>query len=315
MNKPNWPKLTDGCSNAPEILVDLQIADAISRGQLISQEADAASTKYACYELRIGDKVQQLVMDGAPDSESDLYREKDIGDSGIITINPGQTFKIYSKEELYMPADVLAITIPVGNLYKLGLNPETSFADPGFSGSFYVTVCNYSPRVVKLKVGDGLARVFFFHLAQRPNRIHDSKPREIRPSIERVKRPDIGIMEQRGEVALLSEILATVDPPHYEHAFVTNRLVSLHRVAIENTIRQLQRESASVTLASIASLLLILIIAVLYLGSFGAKYFPTLTGHVLEKLLVAFILWFIAVVVGPLKKASRSALHTVLRPG
>jgi deoxycytidine triphosphate deaminase len=316
MRKEGFPTLAKEASTAPEVLVDHQILAAIRNGQLIANEADQNSAKYACYELRIGSKVQQLVTEGTGFTEGDLYREKAIPDSGIFTIQPGETFKIFAKEQLYMPADVFAISIPVGNLYKLGLNPETTFADPGFVGDFYITVCNYSARVVKLTVGDPLARLFIFHLAQRPERIHDGRPRNLPPSIERVKRPSDQELIDKGESALLREILTEVDPPHYEHAFVTYRIVSLHRAAANSRIAEIEVQYATITLLSLASFLIVFLLAAFKVGSLLAVYNEHFVLLVLAEIAATVVLAvLVAWVLTPVRKAASSALRMLLNKG
>jgi deoxycytidine triphosphate deaminase len=315
VNKSEWPKLVAEAVALQGALVDEQIRAAISKGQLISSGAVEASSKYACYELRIGTKIQQLVMDGNPGPENDLYRERNIPDDGIFTIKPGGTFKIYAIEELYMPSDVFALIIPVGNLYKLGLNPETSFADPGFAGAFYVTVCNYSPRIVKLRVGDALARIFFFPLSRRPDKIHDSKPRDLPPAIERVKRPTEADLLNKGETIVLTEILAAVDPPHYEHAFVTHRLVSLHRRELDERLIRIEGHYASITLVSLVSLLAVLVIGIEYAGSMFNAYFPAFFHGVAQSLVAAAIWGLIALGVPPIRRAFLSAVGLAFRRG
>jgi len=313
MNKPDWPSLIPEASRTQEVLVDRQIRAAIAKGQLISNGSAEESSKYACYELRIGPTVQQLATDGAQGGEGDLYRAKAIPETGIFTIKPGETFKIFSVEELYMPADTFAITIPVGNLYKLGLNPETSFADPGFAGSFFVTVCNYSARVVKLKVGDPLARIFFFHLSHRPDRIHEGRPRDVPPSIERVQKPADADLITKGEPALLREILAQVDPPHYEHAFVTHRIVSMHRTEAENRISQMESQFSVVTLSSLASLLLVICLGVFWAGQLLHMYLPTLFASVMSRLVTGLILWIGLLIFTPIRTAGWNALRILFK--
>jgi deoxycytidine triphosphate deaminase len=291
MNKATWPHLKLAKAGKTGFLIDGEIRQAISQGQLISQGAEDSSAKYACYEVHIGPRIQQLVLDQDEGPESDLYREKLIADDQIFRIFPGETFKIYAAEELYMPSDTFAITIPVGNMYKLGLNPETTFADPGFSGQFYVTVCNYSPRVVKLKVGDPLARVFFFVLSERPEKIHESKPRELPPAIERVKRPTESELLKEGESAVLSRIMNKIDPPHFEHAFVTQRIFTHHHDEIEGKLRKYADGLAANTITGVLSLLLILVMTVVYAATLVHRQWPDLFGNLAAEILGALIIW------------------------
>lgn len=235
----DWPQLD--LPDATGLLIDQQIKTAMSTGQLIVNGVDD-NAKYACYELRIGDRIEELVMDNNGDEQQDIYRSKHIPEDGIFKITPGQTFKIFAKETLNMPSDVTAFAIPVGNLYKLGLHPETTFADPGFQNEFYITVCNYSPRIVKLKVGEPLARLFFFRLNAIPERRHSGNPRPMPPSVERVPRRTAEELAKLQEMELIGSVLNLVDPPHYEHAFVTQRVAIEHRKAVEDQLDVLRRE-------------------------------------------------------------------------
>lgn len=308
MNKPEWPNLVEESSKCSEPLVDRQIWTAIQKGQLVSDQAVQTSAKYACYEMRIGQTVQQLATHLTPGS-NDLYVGKDIPESGDFAIRPGDTFKLFAAEKLHMPADVFAIAIPVGNLYKLGLNPETTFADPGFSGEFFVTVCNYSPRIVKLRVGDPLARVFFFHLGVRPERIHEGQPRATPLSIERVNRPSNESLLMKGESAVLKQILEAVDPPHYEHAFVTERIISFHRSGTEKRLATMERQNAAMTIVNLLSFLCAIVVVTVYLGSLLHDVWPEFTTDLVSKAGIGTVIWALtSLVVKPIRESAMGAI-------
>lgn len=315
MNKEDWPKLDAAVKCSSGFLVDRDIATAVEKGQLISLHPQLEAAKYASYEMHIGDRIEQLVLDKAPGKESDIYRGKDVTDAGICQINPGETCKIYSAEELYIPADVFAITIPVGNMYKLGLCPETSFADPGWVGTFYVTVCNYSPRIVKLKVGDPLARVFFFKLSDRPEQIHDQKPRELPPSrsVERVPVPNHDTLVTQGEAALIADVLSSVTPPHYQHAFVTQRMFVHHREATNLDLTQLHRKTAVVTVVSFLSFFVVLLMAALFVARLLLSRWPTFSEGTFASLAAAGIWALCALLIGSFRTSLRDAITTLLK--
>jgi deoxycytidine triphosphate deaminase len=295
MNKPEWPRLF-GVHGAREgVLVDAEIQRALEQGQLVTG-GTPDQAKYACYELRIGPDIQQLVLDHKPGTRNDLYRGKEVNQDGTFQIFPGETFKIIASEKLYIPADVFAIAIPVGNLYRLGLNPETTFADPGFAREFFVTVSNYSPRIITLKVGDPLSRLFFFKLMDRPQKIHDGEPRAMRPTVERIHRPELADLQRKGPSALLQEVLEDVDPPHYQHAFVTSEFLSL------------RRNLAVATLTSMATLLVVVFLAVLYSGQLLHTTWPSLFENVLSNAVYALIISIVIFVVTPIRRAAWHAL-------
>jgi deoxycytidine triphosphate deaminase len=311
MNKKDWPKLNADIAPAQGFLVDRQISAAISQGQLISQGAEESAAKYACYELHTGARIRQLVTDPQPSGGGDLYREKVIPASGEFLIGPGETFTISAAEELNIPADVFAITVPVGNMYRLGLNPETSFADPGFSGEFYVTVCNYSTHNVRLKVGDPLARVFFFRLAERPDRIHESKPRQLPPAIEPVGRPSQQDLENRGESALLADVLQKVSPPHYEHAYVTDRMLSMYRTQMAAQLSQVRDQVAVAVIVGSLTLFLVAAFLLVKLVTFVKVTWPDLFGNLLAEGIAATSAVLVAIFF--LAPAKKFVLPAVLR--
>lgn len=273
----------------------------MATGQLVRNGIDE-NAKYACYELRIGDRIEELVMDNNGDEQQDIYRSKHIPEDGVFKIIPGQTFKIFAKETLNMPSDVTAFAFPVGNLYKLGVHPETTFADPGFQNEFYITVCNYSPRIVKLKVGEPLARLFFFHLNATPARRHSGNPRPMPPSVERVPRRTPEELAALQELDLIGSVLSSVDPPHYEHAFVTQRVAVEHRKQVEDELNALRKEQVlfrsliavlGLTIASIAGVMI---------WEWTAGRWPSLVEgvgvSVVSALILAGLGWLLARVIG-----------------
>ena len=51
-------------------------------------------------------------------------------------------------------------------MFVESLVPENTYADPGFGESLYVTVTNISNRIIELRYGDPIARIFFYRLAE-----------------------------------------------------------------------------------------------------------------------------------------------------
>lgn len=288
MNKENWPNLQADINWQSGFLVDTEIKRAIANNQLV-RNADPERAKYATYELRIGTNVQQLVMDDNGEQNRDIYRVKDVPENGTFVIQPGETFKIYAMEQVFMPANVLAFAVPVGVMFKLGLNPETTFADPGFEGDFYITVCNYSSRIVRLKVGDPLARLFFFKLRERPDTIHATRPREIPPAVERVPRPTNAELEAAGEIAVLTGVLGAVDPPHYQHAFVTNRVIGIQRQQFETALGTMRGQMRVMRRVIVGLGLVVCVMLAILAWRAAAGRWPSLMEGALGSLIAAAI--------------------------
>ena len=260
------PLLPETVHSGGGFLTDAQIRAAFKLGMLLKNTVPD-NAKYASYELRIGQKTVMLVSDKGIAQEK-MYEEttKTYNANDTITIHPGQTIKLFAEEWLDIPANVLALALPVGNLYRLGLSPETTFADPGFTGEFWIVVCNYSGRVVDIKVGEPLARIQFIRLSSNPEKIHQGSGHvRVPPSFpRRVERPDIGNIsggDDQKISELLSRITDEVDPPHYEHTFITGviRKYSWGRIkSLETSVKRLRRFSIMLGILIVVCFLIIM---------------------------------------------------------
>ena len=228
--EPQHDMLPAEIAPAAGLLRDVEIEKALSKGYLlIPRTAKRENIRYASYQLRIGRNIFFLSRDKDEHGEEKTYwKEFAYGAGQWFQILPGATAKVFAEEEVNIPKNVMAHSTPVGNLYELGLTPEVTYADPGFRGPFWVIVCNYSSRIVELKVGDRLARLEFTKLHDRPNVVHDGAH-----AIRQLERYPLRLRKKTPEELskldledLLHEISALVDPPHYEHAFVTERVIS-----------------------------------------------------------------------------------------
>lgn len=313
MNKPNYPDLKLESQSPPSFLTDKQIKYAISQGQLVRGDVDLASAKYACFEVHIGERIQQMIVDEPAKSENDLYRVKSIPDDGQFAIKPGETFKLYASETLDLPANAFAIAIPVGNMYKLGLNPETTFADPGFSNDFYITVCNYSRRVVKLRRGDPLARIFFFYLSSRPDRIHESNPREVPPAVVRMSRRAPDELIAAGDESLLEFVMTDVDPPHYEHVFVTKRLLTTHATETGKRLKVIEVRSAATFVMAFAVSALLVACGTFYLSYKLYAAFPNFATNIFAAATFLVGGLIAGVIFSPIRSFLREAIATLLK--
>jgi deoxycytidine triphosphate deaminase len=208
------------------ILRDEEINKALLINCLLTKDSsDSERIRQASYELRLSNEVERLVLQDGEEKASAKYERPANGVEKTLRIDPGQTVKAQVMEYFNLPNDVVAHIIPVGNIYKIGLSPETTFADPGFEGAFYIVLSNYSHRVVELNVGQPIARVEFFRLAKATKRPHPGAKHTSEPPIwpRRVQRPTMDELKSKGLDVLLEQ-LGKNDPPHCEHAFVTREV-------------------------------------------------------------------------------------------
>jgi deoxycytidine triphosphate deaminase len=218
--------LPNEIANYAGILRDEEIKKAIGYNFLLTKETcDPNGVRQASYELRLSNEVEYLVLQDGEERPTAKYERPANGIDKTLRIDPGQTVKAQVCEIFNLPNDVVAHVIPVGNIYKIGLSPETTFADPGFEGGFYIVLSNYSQRVVELRVGQPIARVEFIRLAKATKKPHPGAKHTSEPPIwpRRVSRPSKEELSAKG-VDLLLDQLEKNDPPHCEHAYVTREI-------------------------------------------------------------------------------------------
>jgi deoxycytidine triphosphate deaminase len=251
------------------LLVDEEIRTAIKKGILLTAEtSDLDRVRQTSYELRLSTKVEYLEIDESSGEVNAKYVRPANGIENILKIEPGQTLKVLTMESFFLPANVTARITPVGNVYKLGLSPETTYADPGFSGEFYLVLCNYSSRVVELRVGQPIARIEFTKLPKSTRKPHPGAQKVGEPQLwpKRIERRDSDALRQLGLEVLLKE-LDEKDPPHVEHAFIAREVhnqLNQQLEALSAELNSARRFNATVLLGLYISL----VIAVCYFVGF-----------------------------------------------
>lgn len=225
------------------LMADTEIAAAIREGMLLDPStADLDRVRQTSYELRLSENVEFLVLGDQENGESEAnYVRNANGVGSELEILPGSTVKVETVERFDIPINVAAHITPVGNVYKLGLSPETTYADPGFDGAFFLILCNYSSRIVRLKIGQPIARIEFVRLAKSTSKPHGGYKTIKEPLLwpRRVPRRPLSDLEQVGVDGLLSE-LERKDPPHFEHAFIARQV----RLEVSNQVGELKQRIA-----------------------------------------------------------------------
>ncbi len=88
-----------------------------------------------------------------------------------VDINPRQIALLYTKEFFNFPDNIIGFVVSRGLLFTLGLTPETTYVDPGFSGHLYITIVNNNENIVRLYREMPISRLFVFKL---PNKVKAS---------------------------------------------------------------------------------------------------------------------------------------------
>jgi deoxycytidine triphosphate deaminase len=225
------------------LMADTEIAAAIQAGMLLDPStADLNHVRQTSYELRLSENIEFLLLGDHENGESEAkYVRNANGVGSQLEILPGTTVKVETMERFDIPTNVAAHITPVGNVYKLGLSPETTYADPGFDGAFFMILCNYSSRIVRLKIGQPIARIEFVRLAKSTSKPHGGYKTIKEPLLwpRRVPKRLLSDLQQVGVEGLLSE-LERGDPPHFEHAFIARQV----RLEVSNQVGQLKQKLA-----------------------------------------------------------------------
>lgn len=138
-------------------LADLDIEAEVKEGRLITGDFEKRNLHQACYELRMGDVYYDLTEDNVRVA---VPRGKK------ILIKPLHRVVLITKEELAIPADILARITSKGSLFSIGLSPVSTYADPGFSGQIGIVTQNISDKYIELSVGESIAKVEFSQLTR-----------------------------------------------------------------------------------------------------------------------------------------------------
>jgi dCTP deaminase len=133
-------------------LTDLEIEAEVRKGRLITAEYEKNNLHQACYELRMGNVYYDL-------TEGDARIEVQRGKK--ILIKPLHRVVLITKEDLSIPANMLARITSKGSLFSVGLSPVSTYADPGFSGQIGIVTQNISDKYIELPIGEPVAKIEF----------------------------------------------------------------------------------------------------------------------------------------------------------
>lgn len=162
------------------VLTDADIRAAGEQGFLFSSGFDLTKVKYSSYELRING-YELLTFE----TTEDRWAAPRDRTPETVVLRPGETARVFATEVLAMPTNVMAHAIPVGQLFASGIAAETTFADPGYFGDFYVTLINLSNKTLSIAYASPLARLEFYKLGKPVEHPHDGNrrsPRFVIPS-------------------------------------------------------------------------------------------------------------------------------------
>ncbi len=149
-------------------LTDKYIRTSLENGFLIEKGTyDDAQIRHASYMLRLGETIHIARTSQQSQDRGVLFDIVHINpEKPVLFLHPNETALLFSLEYLRFPPSVLGFTVARGLLFTHPLVPENTYVDPGFTGSLYTVVTNISDRIVELKYGMQIARLFFYKLEE-----------------------------------------------------------------------------------------------------------------------------------------------------
>lgn len=81
-----------------------------------------------------------------------------------LQINPGDYFLVKTVEAVNIPIDILADFRPRSTLFRSGLQMQTGFGPPGYTGELIFGLSNLGDFTVNLQMGARICHVVFYRL-------------------------------------------------------------------------------------------------------------------------------------------------------
>lgn len=146
------------------LLNDEQIRRAIEELRLlINRESyyDPKAAKYSSYEVHAAPEVGRV--DFLENGELDEKKRSLIKG---ITIEPGDTVRLFTVEHFVLTSDVFATVIGLGQVHAAGLTVRSTYVDPGTQYRIYLSVSNVSDRAVIIPANAPIGRAQFLVLGE-----------------------------------------------------------------------------------------------------------------------------------------------------
>lgn len=138
----------------------------------------------ASYDLRLGDQYLKWI-DLIPGRFVNPFKEE-MGDyfmdaiaTGFHFLRKGETVKIYSLEEIKLPAHLLGMVAPRGSARKLDIDVSHSILSPGYSGPVLLEISNLSPMNYSLPIGSSVAQLILFELKSKTDRPYTGRYQDL----------------------------------------------------------------------------------------------------------------------------------------
>ncbi|ACL16636.1 dCTP deaminase [Methanosphaerula palustris] len=149
------------------ILVDWQIMDRISRGQIKVEPFEPGLIQPNSLDIRLGDHFVWYVPGDRvidPYDKESVTAEVEEMNANEVILYPGQFMLAETKEVLSLPDNVVASIEGKSSIARLGieLHQTGGWIDAGFIGSITLEMCNVNQRPVKMYAGMPIGQLVFY---------------------------------------------------------------------------------------------------------------------------------------------------------
>lgn len=138
------------------ILVDKNIRDLCSTGQLISEGYNPENINSISYDLTLGEFLDQK------NQSKELF--------------PGNFIMIKTKEQLRIPDNITGRIGEKNSLLRSGLKVDGPQYQPGHVTYAFLRIQNTSDKVITLQKGMKIAQIYFEELKEIPDRPYNKQP-------------------------------------------------------------------------------------------------------------------------------------------
>lgn len=136
------------------ILVDKEIKDYVSKGELIVDGYQKNNVSNTSYDLTV----------------ASIYADEK---TSQYDLTPGETVYIKTKEELKIPNDFVAFVREKNSMMRLGLQVDAPYYQPGHKTYAFLRVRNISKNVITIAGGQKIAQILFVKLDEEPEHPYD----------------------------------------------------------------------------------------------------------------------------------------------
>ena len=121
---------------------------------LDAKQLNDPNNSNAGYDLRVGSRYR----------DHHARDVKEIGDEGMIRVEPARALMIWTEEEVWLPRTMYGLIAPRLSLLQVGLSTTFSKVDPGYAGHLLITLFNLGKATITIRRRDPVCALTLFEV-------------------------------------------------------------------------------------------------------------------------------------------------------